>query len=318
MRIRCLIPALMCMAVGFSQPGKAAYVKYYLTRNDFLGDNAIDALERKGKDHWTVFFNEANQPIAITQINANGDTTQTDLLGYDTIKVLTQKYHYDSQTRLHWLALYGDDEAWSVAFRDWTLPENTRLSFSDQESRFELDSLGRISNIIFTTVDGNRYGRIDMIYKPDGRKSEEIWKSLPGGQVVRRYHYQFDKDGNPAAMFEYGRSGESISEVDLTLAPADRLYKIPPPKLGNRLMEAESIIQSINTSGETSGQPALLPVLMDDLVQLSDGQLLIGKIVSVDTDGLKFNNSGSETLTIPVERIDWARTRNGKYVIHQK
>ncbi len=315
MRFRWFLPVWGILSFGWPQSSQVAYLKYFLNRNDFLGNHAVSPFDRKGKDHWIVFYNEQDLPVIIRQIRSTGDTLGTDILGYDDEQTLTQKYHFDSRNHLQRIVVFGENEVWSQVFREWAFPDEMMFSFQDQQTRFDLDSLGRIQNMTFITVDGHPYGRISMDYTVQGRKRSEVWIQLPEGRVIRRYKYHFDEDGTPVSLREFGQNGELVSDVDLTFAPADQLYRTPPPKLGNRLLEAQTIIESIRESRVSTPHPAIIPVLTDDLLQLTDGQLLIGSLIQSTTAGLKIQLRSGEVLDIPLNRISWARSRNGKYLV---
>ncbi|NOZ74339.1 MAG: hypothetical protein GXO90_03035 [FCB group bacterium] len=317
MKLRWFLPLAVFWSVGWTQPGQVAYLKYFLSRADFLGNAAVSAYDRKGKDHWIVFYNEQDLPIVLSKITASGDTLGTDILSYNNDQTLVQKYHFNQQNQLQWVELYGAQEAWSKKFREWAIPDNVRLTFEGQHTQVELDKMGHIRQMTFITVDGTPYGRISMSYTPRGRKATEQWTQLPNNKMIRRYQYSYDSEGRIRSLAEYGRQGELISEVDLTVAPADKLYRVPPPKLGNRLLEAETIIESIRQSKITLSHPATIPPLADDLLQLINGQLMVGTLIQSTSEGLKIRLSTGEVLNIPVSQISWARSRNGSYLVNR-
>ncbi|MFQ6614039.1 MAG: hypothetical protein ACE5D1_04275, partial [Fidelibacterota bacterium] len=246
-----------------------------------------------------------------------GDTLEADILSYRDDGTLAEKVHFNQHNHLQWLELYGAEEIWSAKFRQWAIPGDTRLSFAGQHTRVTVDSSGRIRNLTFITVDGTSYGNITMDYTKTGRKASEIWTLLPKKETIRRYQYSFDSDGRLLSLSEFGREDQLISQVDLTVAAADELYQVPPPRLGNRLLEAESIIESIHRSRIESPFPATIPHLTDDLLQLVNGQLMIGTLTESTPDGLKIRLLTGEVLNIPLTQISWARSRNGKYLVNR-
>ncbi|RMF07076.1 MAG: hypothetical protein D6762_08250, partial [Candidatus Neomarinimicrobiota bacterium] len=183
-------------------------------------------------------------------------------------------------------------------------------------TRFRLDSSNRIQSLTFYTINGFPYGQITFVYGPGGYHQEERWETLPDHTVIRRYVYTFNEEGVPVSLTEYGRGEQEISRVDLTQAPADQLYRLPPPRVGNRLEEAEDIIESIRSSGVVSPIPARIPVLPSDMVQLRDGQLFTGSLLHLSEQYLQIVTAPRDTLQLPVQQVYWARIRSGEYLIY--
>ena len=116
-------------------------------------------------------------------------------------------------------------------------------------------------------------------------------------------------------IWEYNKSGNLISHQILKHAPADELYKNPPPRTGNMLTEAGLIIEELRTKRMVDPSPAFIPVtLWDQLITNNDNRVDID-FVDVDNNLLKFKEpNGKEILSIPIDRVVSVVSRFGEII----
>ena len=134
-------------------------------------------------------------------------------------------------------------------------------------------------------------------------------------QIVRRFKYQYDIMAQVKQIWEYDRTGNLISHQALQQAPADELYKNPPPRTGNLLSEAGLIIEELRSSRMLAPNPAFIPVtLWDQLVTTNEDRLDID-FISVNDKNVKFKEpNGRDILSISLDRVASVVSRFGEII----
>ena len=152
------------------------------------------------------------------------------------------------------MSVFVDYEPWSQEYRAWRFKVNEPLTFTDQQTHFRFVDGEQITKILFETIDGQKYGQIELDYDYLGYLSEERWRDLPSARVIRKFKYKFDiiyheeKPSTVVQIWEFGNDGELISNVAVDMAPADQLYLRPPPRSNNILDEVDIIAKEIKES----------------------------------------------------------------------
>jgi hypothetical protein len=173
----------------------------------------------------------------------------------------------------------------------------------------------QIEQINFFTVDNRHYGSISFAYDHLGFLTSEIWIKEPEKQIVRRFKYQYDIMAQVKQIWEYDRTGNLISHQALQQAPADELYKKPPPRTGNMLSEAGLIIEELRSSRMLAPNPAFIPVtLWDQLVTNNEDRFDID-FISVNEKNVKFREpNGQDILSISLDRVASVVSRYGEII----
>jgi hypothetical protein len=311
--VRLLPIVLLCLILGVrGQDTQVSYVKYYRNDRDFVADNPLRATARQGIDHLQVSFNARRQPILKYWISATGDTVRREALSYNEEGILAARYELDADRNVVRLIKYGAVEPWSVEFRKYALPANQHLTFTDQQSVFTLEPGGVVREILFRTVDEVPYGRITLEYDHLGFLREETWWQLPEERPLRRFVYDHDIWTGVQQIWEFGREGELVSHVALEMAPADELYREPPPRTGNILDEVDVIIKEIRTRRVVAPIPAVIPKMEWDRLELKSGELYLIEFITIDEHGIRFRMpDDEEVLTIPLSRVRSLTSRWG-------
>ena len=104
---------------------------------------------------------------------------------------MTERGEYNQDMQYLHLTVYGKDEEWSKEYRAWRYKINEPLDFSDQQTHFSFYD-GIEVKIVFETIDGQKYGQIELDYDYLGYLAEERWRDLPSARIVRRFKYKFD------------------------------------------------------------------------------------------------------------------------------
>jgi len=292
-----------------------AFIKYFNNDRDFLGDKPMLASERKAVKHIRVSYNEARQPILKEWINTQGQPDKREILSYDKEGKLLSRAILKNNNKPDKVITYGDSEPWGIEYRKYFYNDNVNISYIDQRSEFQMSAGNQIKQINFFTVDNRHYGSISFTYDRLGFLTNEIWVKEPEIQIVRRFKYQYDIMAQVKQIWEYDRTGNLISHQALQQAPADELYKKPPPRTGNLLSEAGLIIEELRSSRMVAPNPAFIPVtLWDQLVTNNEDRFDID-FISVDEMNVKFREPNSQDiLSISLDRVASVVSRYGEII----
>ncbi len=301
--IRLVVYFIFLVGLLLSQEA-TAFIKYFNNDRDFLGDKPMLASERKAVKHIRVSYNEARQPILKEWI-----------LSYDKEGKLLSRDILKNNNKPDKVITYGDSEPWGIEFRKYFYNDNVNISYIDQRSEFQMSAGNQIEQINFFTVDNRHYGSISFTYDRLGFLTNEIWVKEPEIQIVRRFKYQYDIMAQVKQIWEYDRTDNLISHQALQQAPADELYKKPPPRTGNLLSEAGLIIEELRSSRMVAPNPAFIPVtLWDQLVTNNEDRFDID-FISVDEMNVKFREPNSQDiLSISLDRVASVVSRYGEII----
>ena len=291
-----------------------SYVKYYQTREDFLLQKSMMATERRSGDYVQVSFNEKNEAVLFEAINAQGQITSREALEYAKGKLI-RKGQINNHNQYTKMIDYRDNELWRKEFIDWWIVGNETLSLGGDQTRFTIPNGNEVRQIQFETIDGKIFGQIELDYDYLGNLSEERWQNLLTGDIIRRFQYRFDVMANVNQIWEYGRQGELISHMSLEMAPADQLYKMPPPRTGNSLSEAEIIMKEIQMKRTMLPYSAIIPRTEFDELLFKSGRRMSVDFISIGENEIKLKLSGTqEFLHIPKGRVESLTSRNGMVI----
>ncbi|MFH1853196.1 MAG: hypothetical protein ABIA75_12715 [Candidatus Neomarinimicrobiota bacterium] len=292
---------------------QVAYFKYFRDDRAFLADNALLATSRNGIAHLEVVYGESGDPLFVTRYNQLGLATGHELYSYDNQRRLVQRAVLNEVKQVEKVIRYGADEAWSRAFREYTAIGNQNLAYTDQNSTFTFAANGRVGSIGFRTVDGTDYGRIVFQYDNQAGLLSESWLTLPDNKVVRLYRYQQDYSANSIRLTEYNRQGKMVSDVALAMAPADQLYKVPPPRTGNILDEVELIMSEIGRQKSQLPYQTLIPKTEWDRLVLKTGEELDINFIGLAGPILQFQRPGEGVdYSLPLEKVRLVVSRYGE------
>ena len=309
------ITATLIVKLLFSQYD-ISYVRYFEDDMNFMSNLSMLSTDRRGIPHIAVSYNEKDIPVKIERFSKNGVLFKREMLIYNNRGKLIERGEYDQDGNYVKLVIIGEDEPWSIEFRRWHFPVSEPLSFKDQRTNIKMDDGENVSRIIFETIDGQKYGQIDLDYDYLGNLAEERWRDLPSGRVNRRFKYQFDVIASVVQIWEYGYDGNLVSHMALSQAPSDKLYRTPPPRTGNVLNEADIITKEIiekRVIVPLGGE--VIPKTYWDQLVLKNGDLLMIDFVSISDNGIKFRLKGEgEFLTIPIDRVKSLTSRLGDVI----
>ena len=232
--IRFITYFIFLMGLLLSQEA-TAFIKYFNNDRDFLGDKPMLASERSAVKHIRVSYNETKQPILKEWINIQGQPDKREIFSYDKEGKLLSRAILKNNNKPDKVITYGDSEPWGIEFRKYFYNDNVNIPYVDQRSEFQMSAGNQIEQINFFTVDNRHYGSISFAYDRLGFITNEIWIKEPENKIVRRFKYQYDIMAQVKQIWEYDRTGNLISHQALQQAPADELYKNPPPRTGNLL-----------------------------------------------------------------------------------
>ena len=312
--IRFITHFIFLMGLLLSQEA-IAFIKYFNNDRDFLGDKPMLASERNTVKHIRVSYNEAKQPILKEWINTQGQPDKREIFSYDKEGKLLSRAILKKNNKPDKVITYGDSEPWGIEFRKYFYNDNVNIPYVDQRSEFQMSAENQIEQINFFTVDNRHYGSIAFAYDRLGFVTNEIWIKEPENQIVRRFKYQYDIIAQVKQIWEYDRTGNLISHQALQQAPADELYKKPPPRTGNALSEAGLIIEELRYRRMLAPNPAFIPVtLWDQLVTNNQDRFDID-FISVNENNVEFREpNGQNILSISLDRVASVVSRFGEII----
>ena len=292
-----------------------AYNKYFNNDRDFLGDIPMLAGDRRGVKHIRVSYNEAKQPILKEWMNTQGQPDKREIFSYDKEGKLLSRAILKNNNKPDKMITYGDSEPWGIEFRKYFYNDNVNIPYVDQRSEFQMSAGNQIEQINFFTVDNRHYGSIAFAYDRLGFVTNEIWIKEPENQIVRRFKYQYDIIAQVKQIWEYDRTGNLISHQALKQAPADELYKKPPPRTGNALSEAGLIIEELRSSRMLAPNPAFIPVTLWDQLVTNNKDRFDIDFISVNKKNVKFREpNGQDIMSISLDRVASVVSRFGEII----
>ena len=312
--IRVITYFIFLMGLLLSQEA-TAFIKYFNNDRDFLGDKPMLASERSAVKHIRVSYNEAKQPILKEWINTQGQPHKREIFSYDKEGKLLSRAILKKNNKPDKVTTYGDSEPWGIEFRKYFYNDNVNIPYVDQRSEFQMSGENQIEQINFFTVDNRHYGSIAFAYDRLGFVTNEIWIKEPENQIVRRFKYQYDIIAQVKQIWEYDRTGNLISHQALQQAPADELYKKPPPRTGNALSEAGLIIEELRYSRMLAPNPAFIPVTLWDQLVTNNKDRFDIDFISVNENNVEFREpNGQDILSISLDRVASVVSRFGEII----
>ena len=292
-----------------------SYIRYYANEKDFIANVPIKSTSRRGFDHLTAYFNDYNLPVKLEHYMSNGSLTKREIMEYNDDKVLVRKGEVNSEGKFLKLVVFSNDEPWSIEFQKSNFIKDEYINFNDQRSTFIIPRGEQVTQIIFETIDGKKYGKIELDYDYLNFLSEERWRALPSGEIIRKFKYKFDLMSNVTQIWEYGKDNELISEVALDMVPADQLYRTPPPRTGNILDEYDIIKKEIEDKRIISSNNPIIPHTNFDQLVLKTGQSLDIDFVGTNQNGIQFRlNDNDGLLTVPFSNVRSLTSRMGDVI----
>ena len=292
-----------------------SFIRYYANDKDFMANVPMKASNRRGYDHIAAYFNDRNLPVKVEYYLSNGSLNKREVMEYNKEKELIRKGEVNSKGQYIKLVVYSNNEPWSQEYQKSNYSKKERINFTDQRSTFLIPRGEHVTQIIFETVDGLQYGKIELDYDYLNFLSEERWRELPSGKVIRQFNYKFDLLSNVTQIWEYGKNGELISEVALDMVPADQLYRTPPPRTGNILDEYDIIAKEIKEKRIITSKNPIIPHTENDQLVLKTGQALEIDYVGTNQNGIQFRlNDSDGLLTIPFDNVRSLTSRMGDVI----
>ena len=312
--IRFITHFIFLMGLLLSQEA-TAFIKYFNNDRDFLGDKPMLASERNTVKHIRVSYNEAKQPILKEWINTQGQPDKREIFSYDKEGKLLSRAILKKNNKPDKVITYGDSEPWGIEFRKYFYNDNVNIPYVDQRSEFQMSAENQIEQINFFTVDNRHYGSIAFAYDRLGFVTNEIWIKEPENQIIRRFKYQYDIMAQVKQIWEYDRTGNLISHQALQQAPADELYKKPPPRTGNALSEAGLIIEELRYRRMLTPNPAFIPVTLWDQLVTNNKDRFDIDFISVNENNVEFREpNGKDILSISLDRVASVVSRFGEII----
>ena len=313
--LKSIIILILALVIGSVFASEIFYIRYYANEKDFIANVPMKSTNRRGYDHLTAYFNDKNLPVKLEYYMSNGSLSKREIMEYNSDKVLVKKGEVNSEGKFLELVVYSNDEPWSVEFQKSNSIEKESVNLVDQRSTFIIPRGEEVTQIIFETIDGLKYGKIELDYDYLNFLSEERWRKLPSGEVIRKFNYKFDLMSNVTQIWEYGRDNKLVSEVALDMVPADQLYRTPPPRTGNILDEYDIIQKEIKEKRIITSNNPIIPHSVFDQLVLKSGQSLEVDFVGTNQNGIQFrlsNNYG--LLTIPFNNVRSLTSRMGDVI----
>ena len=310
-------PIITLILISFlsGQTEMVSYVRYFENHHNFLADLSMMATDRRGVPYLAVSYNDRKLPVKIERFSAKGNLEKREMLKYNESGYLIERGEYTDKWKYLSLIVLGDSEPWGKEFREWRYAQNEPLTFTDQRSIFTILDGSHVSKIVFETVDAQKYGQVELDYDYLGNLKEERWRDLPSARVIRRFKYKFEIMADVLQIWEFGNEGELLSHVAIDQAPADQLYKTPPPRSHNTLDEVDIIAREIKNSRIIVRHAGIIPKTVLDQLILSNGESMNVDFVELTHNGILFRmDSENDILTIPIHRVRSLTSRMGDVI----
>ena len=313
--LKSIIILILALAIDTVFASEISYIRYYANEKDFIANVPMKSTNRRGYDHLTAYFNDKNLPVKLEYYMSNGSLRKREIMEYNSDKVLVKKGEINSEGKFLELVVYSNDEPWSVEFQKSNSIEKESVNLVDQRSTFIIPRGEEVTQIIFETIDGLKYGKIELDYDYLNFLSEERWRKLPSGEIIRKFNYKFDLMSNVTQIWEYGRDNKLVSEVALDMVPADQLYRTPPPRTGNILDEYDIIQKEIKEKRIITSNNPIIPHSVFDQLVLKSGQSLEVDFVGTNQNGIQFRLSNNDgLLTVPFNNVRSLTSRMGDVI----
>ena len=313
--LKSIIVLILALVIGTVFASEISYIRYYANEKDFIANVPMKSTNRRGYDHLTAYFNDKNLPVKLEYYMSNGSLRKREIMEYNSDKVLVKKGEVNSEGKFLELVVYSNDEPWSVEFQKSNSIEKESVNLVDQRSTFIIPRGEEVTQIIFETIDGLKYGKIELDYDYLNFLSEERWRKLPSGEIIRKFNYKFDLMSNVTQIWEYGRDNKLVSEVALDMVPADQLYRTPPPRTGNILDEYDIIQKEIKEKRIITSNNPIIPHSVFDQLVLKSGQSLEVDFVGTNQNGIQFRLSNNDgLLTVPFNNVRSLTSRMGDVI----
>ena len=313
--LKSIIILILALVIGTVFASEISYIRYYANEKDFIANVPMKSTNRRGYDHLTAYFNDKNLPVKLEYYMSNGSLRKREIMEYNSDKVLVKKGEINSEGKFLELVVYSNDEPWSVEFQKSNSIEKESVNLVDQRSTFIIPRGEEVTQIIFETIDGLKYGKIELDYDYLNFLSEERWRKLPSGEIIRKFNYKFDLMSNVTQIWEYGRDNRLVSEVALDIVPADQLYRTPPPRTGNILDEYDIIQKEIKEKRIITSNNPIIPHSVFDQLVLKSGQSLEVDFVGTNQNGIQFRLSNNDgLLTVPFNNVRSLTSRMGDVI----
>ena len=313
--MKSIIILILALVIGTVFASEISYIRYYANEKDFIANVPMKSTNRRGYDHLTAYFNDKNLPVKLEYYISNGSLRKREIMEYNSDKVLVKKGEVNSKGKFLELVVYSNDEPWSVEFQKSNSIEKESVNLVDQRSTFIIPRGEEVTQIIFETIDGLKYGKIELDYDYLNFLSEERWRKLPSGEIIRKFNYKFDLMSNVTQIWEYGRDNRLVSEVALDMVPADQLYRTPPPRTGNILDEYDIIQKEIKEKRIITSNNPIIPHSVFDQLVLKSGQSLEVDFVGTNQNGIQFRLSNNDgLLTVPFNNVRSLTSRMGDVI----
>jgi hypothetical protein len=313
--LKSIIILILALVIGTVFASEISYIRYYANEKDFIANVPMKSTNRRGYDHLTAYFNDKNLPVKLEYYMSNGSLRKREIMEYNSDKVLVKKGEVNSEGKFLELVVYSNDEPWSVEFQKSNSIEKESVNLVDQRSTFIIPRGEEVTQIIFETIDGLKYGKIELDYDYLNFLSEERWRKLPSGEIIRKFNYKFDLMSNVTQIWEYGRDNKLVSEVALDMVPADQLYRTPPPRTGNILDEYDIIQKEIKGKRIITSNNPIIPHSVFDQLVLKSGQSLEVDFVGTNQNGIQFRLSNNDgLLTVPFNNVRSLTSRMGDVI----
>ena len=313
--LKSIIILILALVIDTVFASEISYIRYYANEKDFIANVPMKSTNRRGYDHLTAYFNDKNLPVKLEYYMSNGSLRKREIMEYNSDKVLVKKGEVNSEGKFLELVVYSNDEPWSVEFQKSNSIEKESVNLVDQRSTFIIPRGEQVTQIIFETIDGLKYGKIELDYDYLNFLSEERWRKLPSGEIIRKFNYKFDLMSNVTQIWEYGRDNKLVSEVALDMVPADQLYRTPPPRTGNILDEYDIIQKEIKEKRIIASNNPIIPHSVFDQLVLKSGQSLEVDFVGTNQNGIQFRLSNNDgLLTVPFNNVRSLTSRMGDVI----
>ena len=140
-----------------------SFIRYYANEKNFIANVTMRHLKEEGMI--TLLRTLMNIIFLLTEYYlSNGSLDRREVMEYNEDKELVRKGEVNVDGEYIKLFVYSNKEPWSQEYQKWKFSENETINFINQYSLFYIPRGDRVSEIIFCTINGLNYGKIELDY----------------------------------------------------------------------------------------------------------------------------------------------------------
>ncbi len=224
-----LLPILLLITT-FIFPAQTD-VRYYRNEQDFLAD--VELPERK-LGWWSyieVHYDEQGRVERKLYFKRKGKIKQYQVMQYDSISSeLTSRTLLNADSVITSIFTYGPRQERINDFLRYRVQIDSVQDEGDRFIETVLSRQGIPEEYRLYDVNGSQFGAITREYDEDGKLRQEDWLTVPGEDVIRRFHYNYTPEAGMTQILEYDSTLAQVNELWVLADGTTSLISVEYPR----------------------------------------------------------------------------------------